>query len=79
MKIIVHLHTTLQQATPQGLARRVQVELPDGATLGDLCAQLGIVVDEENTLLVIDHCHVGLEHALRDGCEVHLIPAIAGG
>jgi molybdopterin converting factor small subunit len=79
MLITIHLHTTLQQSSPQGLIRQLEVDLPPGATLSDACARLGIAVDEENMLLVVDHSNVGPDRVLIDGDDVHLIPAISGG
>jgi len=79
LHITIHLHTTLQRSSPQGLIRQLEVEVSPGDTLRDLCARLGIAVDEENTLLVVNHCNVGPDQVLSDGDDVHLIPAISGG
>jgi molybdopterin converting factor small subunit len=79
MNVIVNLHTSLQRSTPEGLIRRLEVELRPGATLGDLCQQLQIAVDVENMLLVVNHCNVELDQVLTDSDEIHLIPAISGG
>jgi sulfur carrier protein ThiS len=57
----------------------LEVELPTGGTLGDIIVQLGIEMDSENTLLVVNGRSVELDEILVDGDIVHLIPAISGG
>jgi molybdopterin converting factor small subunit len=79
MLLDVHLHTTLQIQTPQGLIRNLQVELPQGSTLQALIDHLGVKVDAEETLLVVNGRITEPDRVLVAGDEVHLIPAISGG
>lgn len=75
----VHLHTTLQRQTPEGMLRRLDMTLPPVSTLADLLTALAIAPDQEATLLVVNGRTAEPEQALKDGDEVHLIPAISGG
>ena len=79
MIVNVHLHSLLQRPSPKGLIRRLEVELPAGATLQELLTREGIVVDDENFLLVVNSRNVEPDQVLNDGDEVDLIPAISGG
>jgi len=79
MIVNVHLHTLLQRPSPNGLIRQLQVELPPGATLNDLLTREGIIVDDENFLLVVNSRNVEPDQVLNDGDDVDLIPAISGG
>jgi molybdopterin converting factor small subunit len=79
MIVNVHLHSLLQRPSPNGLIRRLEVELPLGATLQELLTREGIVVDDENFLLVVNSRNVEPDQVLNDGDEVDLIPAISGG
>jgi molybdopterin converting factor small subunit len=79
VKVIAHLHTTLQKVTLDGPIRILTVELGSEARVIDLIHQLGIIVDEANTLFVIRGQIVEKEQRLSEGDEVHFIPAISGG
>lgn len=79
MKITVVLHTTLQQQTPNGRLGQLMAELPDGGTLANLLSQIGIQIDIENILLVVNGRTAELDQPLTEGDQVHLIPAISGG
>jgi sulfur carrier protein ThiS len=79
MIVNLHLHTLLQRPSPNGLIRQLEVELPIGATLQDLLKREGIVVDDENFLLVVNNRNVERDQILNDGDDVDLIPAISGG
>jgi sulfur carrier protein ThiS len=79
MIVNLHLHTLLQRPSPNGLIRELEVELPPGATLEDLLKREGIVVDDENFLLVVNNRNVERDQVLKDGDDVDLIPAISGG
>ena len=79
MIVNLHLHTLLQRPSPNGLIRQLEVELPPGATLQDLLKREGIVVDDENFLLVVNNRNVEADQVLNDGDDVDLIPAISGG
>jgi sulfur carrier protein ThiS len=77
--ITVHLHTTLQRRTPEGLQRRLEVTLPPGSRLADVLERLALPPDDESTLLVVNGRVAAPGQPLADGDEVHLIPALSGG
>ena len=79
MRVIVHLHTILQKQTPQGLMRKLVVNLSAGASLRDLLAVLDMQVDEHNTLFVRQGQIIEPEVLLNEDDEIHIIPAISGG
>ena len=79
MVVVVHLHTVLQRKGPEGSISRLVVELPTESDLAALLRLLEIQMDPEELLLVVNTRTAPLEQALRDGDEVHLIPALAGG
>jgi sulfur carrier protein ThiS len=79
MKIVVHLHSILQLKTPQGLQRRLEVELPEGSTIQDLIEHLAVEVDPEHLSLVLNGRVAKLEQVLEDGDKVHLMVPISGG
>lgn len=75
----VHLHTTLQRRTPQGMIRRLDMTLPPVSALADLLSALAIEANQEATLLVVNGRTADPMQTLQDGDEVHLIPAMSGG
>jgi sulfur carrier protein ThiS len=79
LKITIFLHTTLQRQNPDGPVGQLTASIPAGSTLADLLDQLGVELDVENTLLVVNGRTVILSQQLSDGDQVHLIPAISGG
>jgi molybdopterin converting factor small subunit len=79
LTVVVHLHTTLQRPTPNGPLRRMDLALPAGSTLGDLLGRLSLTHLDDSVLLVINGRQADSRCVLRDGDEVHLIPALSGG
>ena len=79
MKIEVQLHTVLQRQTPQGLQRCIDLEMPPASTLLDLLHLLGLELDPEQVLLVVDSKVVEQDYILVEGNKVNLIPAMSGG
>ena len=79
MHITVHLHTTLQRKTRDGMLRRLELTLPAASTLGDVLRILEITPQGDAVLLVVNGRQVEAGHALADGDEIHLIPALSGG
>ncbi len=79
MQLIVHLHTLLQIPSENGLVNRLTLSGQPGMTLGELVSRLGVQVDPEQTLLVVNGQIAEMTTELSDGDEVHLIPAISGG
>ncbi len=79
MKLIVHLHTILQKETPQGLANRIEVTIPDESTLGDLLNILEISNNPDSLLLAVNGRVADINQTLKSGDQVNLMPAISGG
>lgn len=79
MVVTVHLHTVLQRQRPEGPQRRLTVTLPAESTLADLLKTLQITANLDAILLVVNGRTADLAHVLRDGDEVHLMPALSGG
>jgi molybdopterin converting factor small subunit len=77
--VTVHLHTTLQRRTPDGIVRRLEITLPSTSCLADVLDQLAIALDEASILLVINGRVAEPGQPLADGDEIHLIPALSGG
>ena len=79
MKIIVHLHSILQRKTPQGLQRKLEVELPEGSTIRDLIERLEMEVAPEHLSVALNGRVARVEQVLEDGDKVHLMIPISGG
>ncbi len=79
MNVTVYFHTILQRQTPEGLVNQMEIALPPQCTLGGLLETLGIQVDLQETLLVVNGRLAELTQVLAEGDKVHLIPAISGG
>jgi len=79
MKVTIHLHTILQRQTPEGPQRQLEMTLLSGSTLADLLEDLGIEMPLSGLLLVVNGRTAAPEQILREGDQVHLMPAISGG
>jgi len=79
MEIYVHLHTILQQQTPQGLISQLQVNLPHGSTIQDLINHLGVEIPNDSLLIAVNHRVADVNQVLHDGDQVNLMPALSGG
>ncbi|OGO38004.1 MAG: hypothetical protein A2W35_00760 [Chloroflexi bacterium RBG_16_57_11] len=79
MRISVYLHTILQQQTPQGTVRQLEVTLPNGSNLLDLLGELNIELDPDQIMLVVNGVMADEHTPLSDGDRVNLMPAISGG
>jgi molybdopterin converting factor small subunit len=79
MRVTVHLHTVLQRQTAVGLQRRLEVDLPAGATLGELYTLLEIPLPVDALLLVVNGRHAELDIVLQPADDVHFMPALSGG
>lgn len=76
MQIAVRLHAVLRDLIPGG---RGEVEVSEGATVRDLLDQLQ-VEDELRELITVNGEQVrDLTTSLREGDEVQVFPAVAGG
>ncbi len=79
MKIRVKLFATLRDLFPQlGIGEAMEVDLPDGATVADLIAQLRIP-REEVKLVYVGGRLKGDDYVLRNGDEVGIFPPVGGG
>ena len=79
MIIKVYLHTILQRQTSQGLISQIDENLDPGSKVADLVHKLGIQLDADELLIVINGHAVDLDSEVKEGDQVHLIPAISGG
>ncbi|HYB72389.1 MAG TPA: MoaD/ThiS family protein, partial [Candidatus Sulfotelmatobacter sp.] len=79
MKVQVELYATLSKFLPPGAeGRKVAVELPEGATVGDLLKRLAIP-GEMAALLLVNGTHRPPETVLKDGETLAMFPPLAGG
>jgi sulfur carrier protein ThiS len=75
----VKLHAILRKyLPPDAVDYTAVVELPDGATVADAIAKLGIPPTHAKMLVSGDD-YLEPDTVLRDGQEVNVFPPIAGG
>ena len=79
MKIEVHLHTTLQRQTSEGVVNKLTLDLPSGSTLSDLLKDLEVEMNSDSLLLVVNGQVADISQILIDKDVVNLMPAISGG
>ena len=77
MKVKVELQAYLEQYSPNG-NDLFDYELPEGASVGDLVARLGMPPDLASVIIVSDQ-NTDPSHTLKEGDRVTLIPPLAGG
>jgi sulfur carrier protein ThiS len=77
--VSVRLHTVLRRKTPEGIVDRLEVELPEGATVQTLLEMAAIPLAGDALLLVVNGRIVRPEHVLAEGDQVRLVPAMSGG
>lgn len=79
MQVQVYLFSVLRKHLPPGSERgQATVTLPDGATVADLVAQLGI--DRRVRLVVVNGVHdQNHQRLLEDGDQIKLFPTMVGG
>jgi molybdopterin synthase sulfur carrier subunit len=79
INVRVRLYATLRHYQPGlGIGESLAVELPDGATVGDLLRKLAVPLDEVKILFV--NSLFGTEgQVLADGDDVGVFPAVGGG
>jgi len=77
--IELHLHTILQLKTEAGTFRKLNMELPLGATLAVVLNILDIQFPEDGLMLILNGRTASRSDVLNDGDIVHIIPAISGG
>ena len=76
MKVLVRVHGGLLRYT-DGVSI-TELDLPEGATVADVMARLG-VPDEEVFTAVVNREMVPEDTVLRDGDRLDLVPPIPGG
>lgn len=81
MQARVRLFAALAEALGQ---REVVVDLPEGATVADLCRKLSeqfprLAEYTANLAYAVNAQYTSPSHALEDGDEVALIPPVSGG
>jgi sulfur carrier protein ThiS len=79
MQVRIRLHGTLRKYLPQGSTGNLgTVDVPEGARIADLLAQLGIPAEHAKMLVSGDEQLDG-SAVLREGQEVNVFPPLAGG
>src|SRR4051812_26805877 len=76
MRVTVRLFAALRERA--GTSRR-ELELPPGATAGDVFAALGIGAEPQGLAYAVNREYADRTAALADGDEVALIPPVSGG
>ena len=77
--VCVRLYATLRQLRPGlRIGEELPVELPNGATVGQLIQQLELP-DEEVKLVFVNGIVRSRAHALADGDELGIFPPVGGG
>lgn len=77
MQVSVHLHGILRDHLPPEARGQATLSLDDGATVGDLLAQLGI---KRRVIVALNHNQEPDEtYVLQDGDKVSIYTVIGGG
>lgn len=81
MTVNVRLFASLHELIGE---RTISVELPDGATVGDLRARIGETYPNvqpflPSTVCAVNEDYVASSHTLHEGDNVALIPPVSGG
>jgi molybdopterin converting factor small subunit len=91
MQIHVHLFSILRECLPPDAERgRAAIDVPDGATLGDLIVHLGIdqwlgvaaadLRSKAGWQVMVSGRHAeDVDHVLQEGDEVKVFPPVSGG
>jgi sulfur carrier protein ThiS len=79
MRITIRLHTILRRETPEGIVDRVELDLPEGATVAEAVGRLEIKTRPRTMLLVVNGKIVPDDHVLAEGDELRLVPGVSGG
>ena len=75
MVVTIYLHTILQRRTPDGVQRQMDVTLLSGSKLEDLVYDLGLGLPLDAIVWKVNGRYEKADRILRDGDQVHLIPA----
>ena len=76
MKVRVKLFAALRE---QAGTRERELELADGAGVGDVWGALGLGAEPRGLVYAVNRSYVDRETSLRDGDEVAVIPPVSGG
>ncbi|MBC7223097.1 MAG: MoaD/ThiS family protein [Anaerolineae bacterium] len=76
MKVTVHIHGGLLRYT--GGVAQMDLDLPEGATVADAMARVGVPSEEVFTT-VVNRKIVPEDTVLQDGDRLDLVPPIPGG
>ena len=76
MKVRVRLFAALRERVQSG---SVELELPDGAVVGDVWPELGLGEEPPGLLYAVNRGYAERTAALSSGDEVALIPPVSGG
>lgn len=76
VRVVVRLFAALRE---QAGTRRREVELPDGASVGDVWSSLGLGEEPPGLVYAVNRAYVDRATLLADGDEVALIPPVSGG
>lgn len=79
MVVSVRLHATLRKQTDAGMIDHLDINLAPEDTVAAVLAVLKMPSDDDHILLVVNGRVVLSTHALSDGDEVRLMPAMSGG
>jgi molybdopterin converting factor small subunit len=75
----VKLFATLRRHRPDlGIGEAFPVELPPGATVGDLIRQLDLP-DDQVKIVFVNALFREADHVLADGDEIGIFPPVGGG
>jgi|DewCreStandDraft_1066081.scaffolds.fasta_scaffold03358_1 molybdopterin synthase sulfur carrier subunit len=79
IRVNVKVFATLRRYYPElGIGEGMDVDLPDGATVGQLVQHLGLPADHVRVAFVNGIARDD-SHPLADGDEVGLFPPVGGG
>jgi len=79
IEVEVRLYATLHKYSPEtGIGAPVMLQMPEGASLADLLARLGVPRSEVKTAFV-NNLQQDEDYVLRDGDKVALFSPVAGG
>lgn len=79
IRIMVDLHTVLQQYAPAGTKKAFEMQVSEGSRVQDVLAALKITYRKDGLIFVIDHRMVDENALLADQDRLDIIPAISGG